>query len=387
MKKEKIIVLGGGLVGGPMALDLADDDRFAVTVADIDEVALAKLQANQPKLAVVREDLSHPSRVTQLVTEHNWVLNAVPGFMGYPTLEAIIEAGRDVVDISFFAEDPFALNERAIGAGVTAIVDCGVSPGLSNLLIGRVAEQLDHVDKILIYVGGLPEVREWPFEYKAVFSPIDVIAEYIRPARYVENGLEVTRPALSDPELIEFPRLGTLEAFNTDGLRSLARTISCPNMKEKTLRYPGHIEKMALLRDTGFFDEHEVRVNGSKFRPIDLTAALLFPKWKMGEGDVDITALRVEIEGRQGSREVSHTFQMLDRYDPTTRTHSMARTTGYTATAAVRMLAEGWYNEPGVAPPEIIGRHQQPFDAIIRCLGERRVICEEEVVGGTPILN
>jgi saccharopine dehydrogenase-like NADP-dependent oxidoreductase len=387
MKKEKIIVLGGGLVGGPMALDLAVDDRFTVTVADIDETALEKLQTKHSELTVIREDLSDPAKVTQLVAGHDIVLNAVPGFMGYSTLEAIIEARRDVVDISFFAEDPFSLNERAVQAGVTAVVDCGVSPGLSNLLIGRAADQLDHVDRILIYVGGLPEIREWPFEYKAVFSPIDVIAEYVRPARYVENGLEVTRPALSDPELVEFPGLGTLEAFNTDGLRSLARTISCPNMKEKTLRYPGHIEKMALLRDTGFFGECEIRVNGSAFRPIDLTAALLFPKWKMDEGDVDITALRVEVGGRHGSRKVSHVFQMLDRYDPATETHSMARTTGYTATAAVRMLAEGWYNEPGIAPPELIGRHKQPFDSMMRSLRERRVVCEEDVVGGSPILS
>jgi len=386
MKKEKIIVLGGGLVGGPMALDLAAEERFAVTVADIDEVALEKLRARQPKLSVIREDLSSPSKVTELVAGYDLVLNAVPGFMGYATLAAIIEARRNVVDISFFAQDPFALNDEATRAGVTAIVDCGVAPGLSNLLIGRVAEQLDQIDSVRIYVGGLPEERQWPYEYKAGFSPIDVIAEYTRPARYVENGVLVTRPALSDPELIDFPGIGTLEAFNTDGLRSLAQTVSCPDMKEKTLRYPGHIEKMAVLRETGFFDEAEIMVGGSAVRPIDLTAALLFPKWKMGPEDVDITVLRVQVEGRQAGREVSHAFRMLDRYDPHTGTHSMARTTGYTATAAARMLIEGLYTEPGIAPPELIGRHREPFDFMIRRLRERQVICEEEVTGGSPVL-
>jgi saccharopine dehydrogenase-like NADP-dependent oxidoreductase len=321
------------------------------------------------------------------VAGYDLVLSAVPGFMGYSTLEAIIEARRNVVDISFFAEDPFALNDMAVRAGVTAIVDCGVAPGLSNLLIGRVAEQLDHVDNVLIYVGGLPEVRRWPYEYKAVFSPIDVIAEYTRPARYVENGVMVTRPALSDPEFIDFPGLGTLEAFNTDGLRSLAQTISSPNMKEKTLRYPGHIEKMALLRDTGFFDDNEIPVNGSVFRPIDLTAAVLFPKWKTDQGDVDLTVLRVEVEGRRGSGKARYAFQMLDRYDPLTGTHSMARTTGYTATAAVRMLSEGLYDEPGIAPPEMIGRHKEPCDFMIHCLRQRGVVCEEEVTGGPSILS
>lgn len=387
MKKEKIVVLGGGLVGGPMALDLATEERFQVTVADIDEAALAQLKAREPRLTTTRVDLSEPSEVTALVAEHGLALNAVPGFMGYATLEAILEARRNVVDISFFAEDPFALNDTAIQAGVTAIVDCGVCPGLSNLLIGRVAEQLDRIDNILIYVGGLPEVRQWPYEYKAVFSPIDVIAEYTRPARYVENGVVVTRPALSDPEFITFPGLGTLEAFNTDGLRSLAQTMSCPNMKEKTLRYPGHIEKMAVLRETGFFDENEIRVNGSTFRPIDLTAALLFPKWKMDRGEADLTALRIEVDGRQENREVSYVFSMLDRYDPATVTHSMARTTGYTATAAVRMLVEGLYTEPGIAPPDVIGRHKAPFDFMIECLRERRVVCEEEVTGGRRVLE
>jgi len=387
MKKEKIIVLGGGLVGGPMALDLAADDRYAVSVADNDETVLEHLEKRDPRISTIRADLSNAATVTELVSAHALAVNAVPGFMGYATLQAIIEARRNVVDISFFAEDPFALADRAVSAGVTAIVDCGVCPGLSNLLIGRVAEQLEHVDRIEIYVGGLPEVRQWPYEYKAVFSPIDVIAEYTRPARYVENGEMVTRPALSDPELIDFPGLGSLEAFNTDGLRSLARTIACPNMKEKTLRYPGHIEKMAVLRETGFFDEEEVRVNGSSFRPIDLTAALLFPKWKMDPGEVDLTALRVDVQGRNGGREVRHVFSMLDRYDPATGVHSMARTTGYTATATVRMLSEGWYNEPGVASPEMIGRFKQPFDTIVRYLRERRVVCEEDVTGGPPVLS
>lgn len=387
MKQQKIIVLGGGLVGGPMALDLADDVRFAVTVADVDEATLERLRERDSRLSVVRADLSSPRRVTELVADHSLVLNAMPGFLGYATLEAVLEARRDVVDISFFAEDPFALDQKAVEAGATAIVDCGVCPGLSNLLIGRVAEQLDSVDSILIHVGGLPEVREWPHEYKAVFSPIDVIAEYTRPARYVENGAEVVRPALSDPELIHFPGLGTLEAFNTDGLRSLAKTMSCPNMKEKTLRYPGHIEKMAFLRETGFFGEDEIKVNGSSFRPIDLTSALLFPKWKLDEGEVDLTVLRVEVNGREKGRPVSHIFQMLDRFDPVTGVHSMARTTGYTATAAVRMLAEGWYNEPGIAPPEVIGRYRGAFESMIAHLEKRNVICTEEMTGGTPVLS
>jgi saccharopine dehydrogenase-like NADP-dependent oxidoreductase len=307
--------------------------------------------------------------------------------MGFDTLSAVLEAGKNVVDISFFADDPFTLDEKAKEAGLTAVVDCGVSPGLSNLIIGRVVEQLDQVDSVLIYVGGLPEVRHWPYEYKAVFSPIDVIEEYVRPARYVENGVTVTRPALSDPELIDFPGLGTLEAFNTDGLRTLANTISCPNMKEKTLRYPGHIEKMAVLRDGGFFDECEIMVGDAVVRPVDFTAALLFPKWKMEPGEADLTLLQFRVDGLAGGRRASRLFRLLDRYDSGTGILSMARTTGYTATAAVRMLVEGLYRQPGITPPELIGRHREPFDFMIRCLRERNVVCQEEATGGPPILG
>ncbi|MEM7588279.1 MAG: saccharopine dehydrogenase C-terminal domain-containing protein [Acidobacteriota bacterium] len=386
-QQKKIIVLGAGLVGGPMALDLAMEPHFAVTVADIDGAALAALQKRQPELEVLERDFSDTSRVTELVAGYDLVLNAMPGFMGYSTLQAILAAGRDVVDISFFAEDPFSLQDAAQETGVTAIIDCGVAPGLSNLLVGRVAEQLDQLDSVEIYVGGLPEVRQWPYEYKAVFSPIDVIAEFTRPARYVENGAMVTRPALTDPELIDFPGLGTLEAFNTDGLRSLAHTISSPNMKEKTLRYPGHVEKMAVLRDTGFFDESEIRVGSSVVRPLDVTAALLFPKWKLDPGEVDLTALWVRMAGRLDGQAVRYDYRMLDRYDADSGTHSMARTTGYTATAAIRMLAEGLYREPGIVPPERIGRHRQAYDFMMACLRERGVVLEEEVVSQASVVG
>ncbi len=387
MTHEKIVVLGGGLVGGPMALDLAAEDRFAVTVVDCNDQALAELRARQPRLVTIREDLSSSSRVTALVAGYDIVLSAVPGSMGHATLAAIIEARRDVVDISFAAEDPLHLQDAAVSAGVTAIVDCGVSPGLSNLLIGRVAAELDRIDNVTIFVGGLPEVRQGPWEYKTVYSPRDLIAVYTRPARFVENGASVTRPALSDRELVDFPGVGTLEAFNTDGLRTLAETISCPNMKEKTLRYPGHVEKILVLRESGFFDEQEITVGDSAVRPVDVTAALLFPRWKMGPGEADVTALRVHIEGRRRGREVNHTFRLLDRFDPQTGTLSMARTTGYTATAAVRMLIEGLYTEPGIAPPELVGRHIEPFEFMIRCLRERGVCCAEEASGGSPVIG
>jgi len=374
----KIIVLGAGLVGGPMAVDLAADSRFDVTVADIDAEALARLKKDRPITTLVK-DLSDAELVKNLVRDYDMVLSAVPGFMGFLTLKAVIEAGKNVVDIAFFPEDAFLLDDLAKERGVAAVVDCGVAPGMSNILTGHIDHLLDETRRVLIYVGGLPEIREWPYEYKAVFSPIDVIEEYVRPARYVEYGKVVIRPALSDPELLDFPGVGTLEAFNTDGLRTLAQTIKAPHMKEKTLRYPGHIEKMAMLRETGFFSQDEITVKGVKVRPLDVTAKLLFPKWKLKDGESDITVLRLVVEGIKGGGSWRYSYDLLDRYDPATRTHSMARTTGYTATVVVRMLARGMYSRKGIIVPEYIGQHPECVDFVLKGLKERGIVYRETI--------
>ena len=374
----KAIILGAGLVGGPMAIDLAGDSRFEVTVTDRDQNALDTL-SDRDDITRIRKNLSDPADVTSLVSEYDIVINAVPGFMGYRTLKAIIKAKKDVIDIAFFPEEPFDLDPLAREMGVTAVMDCGVAPGMSNILAGYAHNILDETNTILIYVGGLPEVRQWPWEYKAVFSPVDVIEEYTRPARYVENGAMVVRPALSDPELIEFPRIGTLEAFNSDGLRTLGTTLDARNMKEKTLRYPGHIQKMAVLRETGFFSQEEIEINGTRLRPLDFTAKLLFPKWKLEKDEIDITVMRVIVEGTGKTGKLRYTWDLYDRLDESTGIHSMARTTGYTATMATRMIAEGLFTKKGVSPPEIIGLQPECVEYILDGLKERGIIYSEKI--------
>jgi saccharopine dehydrogenase-like NADP-dependent oxidoreductase len=375
----KVLVLGAGLVGGPMAIDLANDEKFEITVADISGQALQQLSGANPKIETVKTDLADEDVLKDLALDHDLVLSAVPGFMGFHTLQAVIEAGRNVVDIAFFPENPFDLDSLAKENNVTAIVDCGVAPGMSSVLIGHVDQLLDSTERALIYVGGLPEVREWPFEYKAVFSPIDVIEEYTRPARYVENGQLVVREALSDPELMDFPGIGTLEAFNSDGLRTPVDTIDAPNMKEKTLRYQGHIEKMAVMRETGMFSKQAIEINGTKIRPIDFTAELLFPKWKREPGEVDITVLQVIIEGEKGGKRQHYIYDLLDRYDPVTETHSMARATGYPATMAVRMLAAGLYDQKGISPPEFVGKKEKATAFMLRGLKERGLVFRRRI--------
>lgn len=373
----KIVVLGAGLVGGPMAVDLAKDADISVTVADLSDAALGRLGGS--RIRTVKADLSKKDTVQGLAREHDMVLSAVPGFMGYRTLEAILQTGRSCIDIAFFAEDPFALDALAKENGATAIVDMGVNPGAGSVLAGHAVAQLDAADTILTLVGGLPRVRRWPYEYAAVFSPGDVIEEYVRPARYVERGELVTRPALSDPEYLEFPGVGTLEAFNTDGLRTMAKTMKVPNMKEKTLRYPGHIEKMAILRETGFFSSEAIDVGGVKVRPLDVTAKLLFPMWKLGPGEADVTVLRVVVEGMKGGKRKRYQYDMIDELDPKTGVTSMARTTGYSATAGVRMIMKGMFRERGVFAPEQLGPRNDCVDFLLAELRARNITFTETI--------
>jgi lysine 6-dehydrogenase len=375
---KKVIVLGAGLVGAPMALDLAKNGEFEVTVADVNQAAFDKL-SGAANIKVVAKDLSDAGELKRLISDQDIVLSAIPGFMGFQTLKTIIEAGKDVIDISFFPEDMFELDALAREKGVVAITDIGVAPGMSNVLIGNADAQFDQSTKAVIYVGGLPKKRQWPYEYKAVFSPIDVIEEYTRPARYIENGFEVVRPALSDPELLDFPGIGTLEAFNSDGLRSLAKTIDCPNMIEKTMRYKGHIEIMAILRETGFFDKEPMEIKGVKISPLEFTSKILFPKWKLDENEEDITVMRVIVEGLKDGKKQRITYDLFDSYDPETGIHSMARTTGYTATMALRMLAEGLYSRKGISVPEYIGKDEKCVEFILAGLEQRGVIYNKTV--------
>ena len=371
MAKVKTIVLGSGLVGSAMAIDLAKDERFQVTVADLNAKRFDRLTAFP--IQTLTSDLRKAALVKKAVAQHDLVINALPGHIGFQTYRAVIEAGKNIVDIAFFPEDPFELDNLAWEKGVTAVMDCGVAPGLSNILVGYASNRLDETTSVEIYVGGLPVVREWPYEYKIVFSPYDVIEEYTRPARYIENGFLVIRPALSEPEFFNFPGIGTLEAFNTDGLRTLIKTIKAPNMKEKTLRYPGHIEKMEILRETGFFGKEPIEVNGVPVRPLDFTAKVLFPKWELKAGEEDLTVLRVIVHGRKGKKRLKYSYDLIDRFDQATGTTSMARTTGNTATVVARMMVEGICQRKGVFPPEFIGQSPDCVKFLRKGLAERNI--------------
>ena len=357
-----IIVLGAGLVGSVIAKDLTRE--HIVTSVDISQKNLDKLIG----IKTICTDISNKQTLHEIIKNCDLIVGAVPGFMGYQMMKDVIEAGKNIVDISFYPEDPFSLDELSKEKGIVAVMDCGVAPGLSNIILGHHNNKME-VTNYECLVGGLPEKREWPYEYQSVFSPIDVIEEYIRPARFVQNSKIIIKEALSDTELIEFDEVGILESWNSDGLRSLIHTMPhIPNMIEKTLRYPGCVEYLKVLRESGFFSYDNIEINGTRIRPIDMTAKLLFPKWEMKEGDKDFTIMRIIIKGKMNGKKITYQYKLLDRYQ--NDTISMARTTGFTCNAVANLVLNRDYNKIGISPPEYLGEH---FNFVKDYLSERGV--------------
>ena len=362
---KKISVLGCGLIGSAIAVDLCRD--YNVTVADSDLEKLNAVQATNP-LRIIQSDFLNQSELKRIVSDADLIISAVPGSIGFSVLKSLIGLNKNVVDISFFAENPFELDEQAKRKNLTVVVDCGVCPGLSNIILGYYNKKLN-IKSYSVYVGGLPKNPKPPFNYKAPFSPSDVIEEYTRPARCVENGKVIIEEALSDVELIDFNNVGQLEAFNTDGLRTLLTTMQIPNMKEKTLRYPGHSQLIKAFRDVGFFDRDEIFIKDKLIRPIDFTSNLLYKQWKLEKGEKEFTVMRILLE----SENEFITYELYDEYDEQSQTTSMARTTGYTCTAAARLILERNYNRTGIIPPEYLGENEDDLNFVLNYLMKKNI--------------
>lgn len=369
---SNVIVLGAGMVGSAMALDLAEEHQ--VTMADLDSTVLNKLRERDNSIKTRQLDVTHVAELQNTIKQHDLAICAVPGFLGFRTLKAVIEADMNVIDISFFPENALELDGLAKDRGITAIVDCGVAPGMDNLILGYHNEKMNVTDFECL-VGGLPEVRKWPFYYKAPFSPVDVIEEYTRPARYIDDGKLVIREPLTDCEFVEFDGVGTLESFNSDGLRSLIYTMPhIPNMKEKTLRYPGHVEYIRALKESGFFSRERIETDGNMVSPLEFTSKILFREWKLGENEKELTVMRVTLRGKNDRDQTEEiVYDLHDKYCTETGISSMARTTGYIATAVANLFLDGLFSEKGVFPPELIGRYEACFSYILKYLEKRDI--------------
>lgn len=367
---KKIVILGSGLIGNTIAKELCNE--YKVYAADNNVDILESISSNHT-ISPIHTDLSKTKNIKKIVNQADLVINALPGFMGTAALKAVIKQGIDIVDIAFSPEDAFELDDLAKKNKVTAVVDCGLAPGLCNMILGYQNKRMQSITSYECLVGGLPVEREWPYEYKAVFSPIDVIEEYTRASRYIENGVEVVKPALSDADYVYFKGIGTLESFNTDGLRTLLKTMNIPNMKEKTLRYPGHIHLMKVLRETGFFDKDPISYKGIELSPVEFTSKILFPKWKMKENEADFTVMRVIIKGIENGKKKKIVYDLYDQFDWETRTSSMARTTGYTCTSVARLIIEGNFKHKGICAPEYIGEKDKIFYEVFDYLEKKGI--------------
>lgn len=367
--QKKILVLGGGMVGSTIAIDLSK--QYDVTVVDLQQNLLNRLN-RVFGIQCIQADVTDRKALNAMVEGYDLIIGAIPGNIGLGVIKRIIDAGKNMVDISFVPEDAFELNDRAKHKGVSIAIDCGLAPGISNMILGYHYKAMQ-VDKFSSMAGGLPRERVWPWEYKAGFSPSDVIAEYVRPARYVENGKLITKQAMTDPELVNFKGVGTLEAWNSDGLRSLLKTTKVPNMVEKTLRYPGTIEYLKVLRESGFFSEEPIEMGGVKIRPIDFTTKVLLPKWEMKKGDEDFTLLKAQVIGKENGVPVAYEYNIFDEYDQKTGIHSTARTTGFACAAVAEAFLEDGNFKHGIIAPETIAQQKGSFSRIVTYMQHRGV--------------
>jgi len=373
----KIAVLGGGLVGTPMALDLNKDENILVKLADINANSLKRAKSEGIECHEI--NILEEGKLEDFINDVDYVVNALPGEIGYQSLKRAILAGKSGVDIAFYPEDFTELQEIAMEKDVSWVVDMGVAPGMSHLLAAFGTTQLDETHDIKIYVGGLPKDCDSYWQYKAPFSPSDVIEEYTRPARFVRNGEEVSLPALSGTEIIEFPVVGKLEAFNSDGLRSLIKSLNVENMIEKTLRYPGYVDKINVLKEAGLFSLNEKIIKGVALKPIEFVSNLLFDQWKLGEEEVDFTIMQIRVKGILDEEKKTIIYDLYDEYCPSTRIHSMARTTGYAATSVLTCMIDGLFCLPGVHPPEMLAFHENLVTEILNRLKHKGVVYQKSM--------
>ncbi|RLE52270.1 MAG: saccharopine dehydrogenase [Candidatus Methanomethylicota archaeon] len=377
----RILVLGCGPMGYAIVKDLVKDDQIdEVAVVDISSKRLENLKTfvKSDKVITIQMDVTDKSMLLKTMKNFDCIAGALPHRLTVHADRTAIEAGVDMVDLAFEPEQ-LELDDMAKKAGVTLIPGCGVAPGLSNMLVAYGASKMDVVEEVCIRVGGIPFNPTPPLDYKIVFSVESVIAEYCRPVRIVKDGQLIRVPALSGIEKFTLPELGELECFYTDGLSTLINTMKgVKSMCEKTIRWPGHAEKVKVLRDLGFFDADPIEIGGVKISPRLLSAKLMNEKLRMEEGDKDITVLLVDVVGNKGNLRVHCNYKMIDYYDDVEKLTSMGRTTGFTCTIMMRMVLKGEVKGPGVIPPELALTPKQ-FEYFANELAKRGIYIHETV--------
>jgi len=344
----KILVLGGGAQGRVIARDLARSLRDAqVTVADLTQATLPALD----NLAWVEADLSDPATIARLLHDYDLGVGALPSRLGHGAMKAAIEAKRNLVDVSFAAEDALTLDGPARAAGITIAPDCGLAPGLSHLLVGHLVARGGTPDEVMIMVGGVAEDPTRPYGYVVSWSLDDLLEEYTRPARIIRGGERAEVPAFSALERVRIDGVGEMEAFYSDGLRTLLDTVPhVRDMGEKTLRWPGHVEAVKPLVAEGRLIEE-------------------FRRRCVAKPPRDLVALSVRVRWKDERREAL----LVDHYDPETGMTAMSRTTALTTSVVAQLAARGGLAEKGVQPLERVARDAKAYRFVIEAMGRRGI--------------
>ncbi len=356
----KYVVIGAGMMGSAAAYDLAKSNpQDEIVLADINIQQARSVAASiGPNVTPVRIDVNNNRDVVKLIEGSGAVISAVSYSVNYQMTKAAIEASVCMCDLggnNDVVERQMTLDEQAKGKGITIVPNCGLAPGLINILAMEGAKEFDSLDSIHLRVGGLPQHPRPPLYYQIVFSVEGLINEYVEKATVIQDGeLKLIDP-MSGLEEIEFPPpFGTLEAFNTSGgLSTLPKVLAgkLKNLDYKTIRYKGHCEKFKTLLDLGFATNEPMMVGGSVKTNREFFADLL--RKKLDYGDKDVVLARATITGRTATAEKTLVYEFIDYYDEGTKMTAMMRTTAFPTSIVAQMLAHGIITQRGVSVPEL----------------------------------
>src|SRR5687768_3565767 len=357
----RMLVLGAGLQGSACAYDLLQQpDVTEVRLADLHPDHLPDFIApySGKRLIPTPLDVRDREALRALIRESDAVMCALPYYFNFEVAKHAVEAGVHYSDLGGNTEIVFQqreLDAQARERGITIVPDCGLAPGMVNILAELGITSMDSVDKVRIYVGGLPQNPEPPLNYQIVYSLEGVLDYYTTLSWVLRDGKRVQVKALSEREPVMFSApVGELEAFHTaGGLSTMAFRYEgkIPTMEYKTLRYPGHAQIMEAIRELGLIDLHPVDVKGHKVVPRDVALAAMAPRLTKPKGK-DLVALRVTVKGTKAERPATVEFELVDRYDEERGISAMMRTTGYSLSITGQMQARGEIQPPGVHTPD-----------------------------------
>ena len=377
-----LLVLGAGLQGCACTYDLLQNPANSqVTLADVRPVKLPKFLAGDWKgrLRTIQLDVTDMPAVSAAFKGQAAVMSAIPYYYNGPMAKAAVEAGCHFSDLGGNTDivlEQKKLHAEALAKGLSVIPDCGLAPGMVNILAAEGIRRLDRADKVKIFVGGLPQAPEPPLNYQIVYSLEGALDYYTTPSWVLRGGKPVQVDALSEVEPVEFPSpVGTLEAFHTGGGIStlpFAYDGKIDTMEYKTLRYPGHVAIMRPIRELGLLANQPIEVKGTKVAPRDLFIAAVHPKLFKPEGR-DLVALQVQVTGQKNGKAGLVTFRLIDYYDPQHGISAMMRTTGYSLSITGQMQVDGRVKAKGVHTPD----EAMPFDAYVSELAKRGINLEE----------